>query len=245
MEKNGINLEIIDNPKSLISEAFRVLRTNLQFSSVDKPVKKICVTSSRPKEGKSMVVSNLALSVASTGRKVLLIDGDLRKPSIQTIFHLKNDKGLSNLLVENISYELVLNSSGISNLHIITSGSIPPNPAEILCSARMKTFLEEIGERYDMVLVDSPPVISVADPLIITQYMDGVILVVNSGVTDRETAIAAKQQLDKVNSRILGVVLNKVRQKSEDDYYYYYGTGDDGIHKNAKDNGGKYEHTHI
>jgi protein-tyrosine kinase len=123
--------------------------------------------------------------------------------------------------VENISYEFVLDRTGVSNLHIITSGSIPPNPAEILCSSKMKTFLQEAAENYDMVLVDSPPVISVADPLIISQYMDGVILVINCGGTDRETAVAATMQLDKVNARILGVVLNKVRQESQDDYYYY------------------------
>lgn len=218
---------LLDDPKSIMSEAFRVLRTNLQFASVDKPLKKIMITSSVPQEGKSLIVSNLAVSMANAGNKTLLVDADLRRPKQQKNFLLENYKGLSNLLAENLALESVVNQTKIENLHVLTSGPVPPNPAEILGSARMKRFIEEASSIYDMVLFDSPPVNSVADASILSASMDGVILVVEAGSTEREAAIVAKQQLEKVNARILGVVLNKVEQKSGGYYYYYYYYGED------------------
>lgn len=225
--KNGLFLS--DDPKSVVSEAFRVLRTNLQFSSVDRPLKKVMVTSSVPQEGKSTVISNLALSLASAGNKVLLVDADMRRPNIYKIFLLENYKGLSNLLAEDLPIESVVIDTDIENLHIITSGPVPPNPAEMLGSQKMKKFLEEVSSRYDMVLIDSPPVNSVADASILSSLVDGVILVVEAGKTEREAAMVAVQQLKKVNARILGVILNKVKQqKGGGYYYYYYYYGEDG-----------------
>lgn len=220
--KNRNGLFLSDDPKSVVSEAFRVLRTNLQFSSVDKPLKRIMVTSSVPQEGKSTVISNLALSMASAGNKVLLVDADLRRPNIYKIFLLENYKGLSNLLAEDLPLESVVNETKFENFHIITSGPVPPNPAEMLGSQKMKKFLESVSTMYDMVLIDSPPVNSVADASILSALVDGVILVVEAGKTEREAAAVAVDQLRKVNARILGVVLNKVEQQKGGGYYYYY-----------------------
>ena len=218
---------LIDDPKSVVAEAYRVLRTNLQFSAVDKPLKKVLVTSSVPQEGKSMVIANLAISIASTGKKTLLVDADLRRPKQHKNFLLENHIGLSNLLAENLPLDKVLHTTKVDTLHVITSGPVPPNPAEMLGSDRMYKFIEEVSSIYDTILFDTPPVNSVADASILSPRMDGVILVVEAGSTEREAAIIAKQQLDKVNARILGVVLNKVHQKSGSYYYYYYYYGED------------------
>lgn len=227
MEQKDYQNPIIDDPKSIIAEAFRVVRTNLQFSSIDKPLKIICVTSSEPTEGKSTVISNLAISFASTGKSTILIDADMRKPKQHKIFLLENYKGLSNLLADDLPVEQVVNEMSIQNLHILTSGPQPPNPAEIVGSARMKKFMQEVTQKYDIVLVDTPPVNFVADASIISSYTDGIILVVDAGITKREAVIVAKQQLQKVNAKILGVVLNKVKQTGSGYYYYYYYYGED------------------
>lgn len=225
----------LDDPKSIISEAFRVLRTNLQFAGVDKPLKKIMVTSSVPHEGKSTVIGNLALSIANAGYNTLLVDADLRRPKQHKSFVLENHKGLSNLLAENLPLDNVIQLTKIETLHVITSGPIPPNPAEMLGSVRMKEFIEEVCSIYDIILFDTPPINSVADSSILSSRMDGVILVIESGATEREAAIVAKQQLERVNARILGVVLNKVEQKSGGyHYYYYYGEDDDKRRKKRK-----------
>jgi protein-tyrosine kinase len=218
---------LIDDPKSVIAEAYRVLRTNLQFSAVDKPLKKVLVTSSVPQEGKSMVIANLAISIASTGKKTLLVDADLRRPKQHKNFLLENHIGLSNLLAENLPLDKVLHTTKVDTLHVITSGPVPPNPAEMLGSDRMYKFIEEVSSIYDTILFDTPPVNSVADASILSPRMDGIILVIEAGSTEREASIIAKQQLEKVNARILGVVLNKVQQKGGSYYYYYYYYGED------------------
>lgn len=219
-------LMMMDDPKSMVSEAFRMLRTNLQFVGVDKPLKKIVITSSNPGEGKSVVAANLAISIASTGSKVLLIDADLRRPKVHKLFFLENYKGLSSLLAGDLKIDDVANETPVENLHIITSGPIPPNPAEILGSAKMNQFIEKASSVYDIIIFDSPPVNTVADASILSSIADGVILVIEAGVTAREAAILAKEQLEKINARILGVVLNKAKQSSEGYYYYYYYYGE-------------------
>lgn len=218
---------ILDDPKSVESEAFRVLRTNLQFTAIDKPLKNILITSSVPQEGKSTVISNLAITIAGAGNKTLLVDADLRRPKQQKIFLLENYKGLSNIIAENLPLDNVINKTKIANLDVITSGPLPPNPAEMLGSARMKNFIQEINSMYDIVLFDSPPVNSVADASILSTAVDGVVLVIAANSTEREAVLVAKQQLEKVKARILGVVLNKVEQKSGGYYYYYYYYGED------------------
>jgi len=206
------------NPKSPVAEAFRTLRTNLYFSDLKKSLKKIMVTSAGPSEGKSTILANLAVTVAQTGQKVLLIDADLRKPVMHKIFDLSNSKGLTNLLVEELEPGQVIHRSKIENLDILTSGPIPPNPSELLGSERMEKFLNGINS-YDIIFIDSPPAVAVTDAVVLSSKMDGVLLVIDCKQVRREMAISAKEQLLKANARILGAVLNRVEYKGEDYRY--------------------------
>ncbi|CAH1211491.1 Putative tyrosine-protein kinase YveL [Paenibacillus allorhizoplanae] len=210
------------NPKSPISEAYRALRTNIQFSSIDEELRVIMVTSAGPGEGKSTTLINLAVAYAQTDKKVLIIDGDLRKPTMHHTLRVSNRWGLTNLLTNQLTIQEVLQDTFIPNLQIITSGPIPPNPSEILASKKMISTIEELKQRFDVILIDAPPAIAVTDSQIIASRTDGVILVVNSDRTKREAVLKAKQNLDNVRARILGVVLNNVDRKNKDAYYYYY-----------------------
>ncbi|CAN7341096.1 MULTISPECIES: CpsD/CapB family tyrosine-protein kinase [unclassified Paenibacillus] len=210
------------NPKSPISEAYRALRTNIQFSSIDEELRVIMVTSAGPGEGKSTTLINLAVAYAQTDKKVLIIDGDLRKPTMHHTLRVSNRWGLTNLLTNQLTIREVLQDTFIPNLQIITSGPIPPNPSEILASKKMISTIDELKQSFDVILIDAPPAIAVTDSQIIASRTDGVILVVNSDRTKREAVLKAKQNLDNVRARILGVVLNNVDRKNKDAYYYYY-----------------------
>ncbi|CAA7603170.1 CobQ/CobB/MinD/ParA nucleotide binding domain protein [Acididesulfobacillus acetoxydans] len=209
-------------PKSPISEAYRTLRTNVQFTAVDGEVKKILVTSAGPGEGKSATAANLAVSMAEAGQRVLIIDGDLRNPTQHKLFGLSNLEGLSTALVQEKAIRELIRETKFTGLTVLSSGPIPPNPAELLNSKRMKRFLEEAAEEFDTILIDTPPVIAVADASILAQSVDGVILVLASGEVNREYALRAKEQLEKVGAKLLGAVLNKVEMKTREHYYYYY-----------------------
>lgn len=210
------------NPKSPISEAYRTLRTNIQFSSIDEELKVIMVTSAGPGEGKSTTLVNLAVAYAQADKKVLVIDADLRKPTMHHTLQISNRWGLTNLLTNQLTISEVLQDTSIPNLSIIGSGPIPPNPSEILASKKMVTVLDELKEQFDIILIDAPPAIAVTDSQIIATRVDGVILVVDSDKVKRDVALKAKQNLDNVRARILGVVLNNVDRKNKDAYYYYY-----------------------
>ncbi|EPY2279278.1 CpsD/CapB family tyrosine-protein kinase [Clostridium sporogenes] len=216
-----LELITIKDPKSPISEAYRTLRTNIQFSSFDEKISVIFVTSSTPGEGKSTTSANLAITMAQNGAKTILVDCDLRKPNVHKLFKLSNTKGLSNLLIEDNSIDGVIQQSSVENLHILTSGVKPPNPSELLSSQKMKKFIEMSKEHYDYIILDTPPVGVVTDAQLVSQYSDGGILVTASGQVERELAIRAKQLLQKVNAKILGVVLNKVDTESGSGYRYY------------------------
>lgn len=225
------NFIVEKNPKSPISESYRTLRTNIQFSSFDKDIKTIVVTSSAPGEGKSTTVGNLALVMAQSGKKVLLIDCDLRKPTVHKKFKLSNQTGLTNILIEDKnSFEVIQKYN--DNLYILTSGILPPNPAEVVASNKLKNFIEEMKNHFDYILIDSPPVIAVTDAQILSSFLDGVILVVSSGEAEKELVKKAKDLLDKVGANIIGVVLNKLELKSRKGYgYYYYYYGEEGSAK--------------
>lgn len=211
------------SPKSRVSEAFRTLRTNIQFSSIDDSIKSLVITSSEPEEGKSTVSINIAAAMAQTERKVLLIDSDLRKPALKEAFNIGSFKGLTNILVEDADYTDVLYKvSEINGLDIIGSGPIPPNPAELLGSNKMKFFIESMIEKYDMVILDSPPIGLVTDSAILSTIVDGTILVCAVGETDINAAKRAKDLLNRVNANILGIVLNKVPIDDNGYYKYYY-----------------------
>jgi capsular exopolysaccharide synthesis family protein len=208
--------------KSPISEQYRTIRTNIQYSSVDQELKVIMVTSSGPAEGKSTTVANLAVTFAQLGKKVLLVDADLRKPTVHYTFGVNNLFGFTTVLTKQRSLESVVRETEIQDLYVLTSGPIPPNPAELLISKSMEQFIEEAKEQFDYVLFDTPPLLAVADPQILANQCDGSILVVFSERTEIEQAKKAKELLENAHSKLLGVVLNH-KEAQKNDYYYYYG----------------------
>lgn len=220
---NGIDLVTIKNPKSPISESYRTLRTNIQFSDIDNKIQTIVMTSSGPSEGKSTTSSNLAIVMAEGGSKTILIDCDQRKPKLHKLFKISNESGLSDLLAGKADiHEVAHKLEGIENLELITAGTRPPNPSELLASQKMKSFIDELKEKYDYVILDTPPVIAVTDAQLLSLKADGCILVVSSGEAERDAAIKAKSLLESVNAKIIGVVLNKVEVTGKGYYGYYY-----------------------
>lgn len=214
----------IDNPKSPIAEAYRGIRTSIEFSNIDKDLKVICITSSQQNEGKSTVISNLAVSFANLDKRVLLMEGDLRNPSVHRMFNLSNIYGLTDVLFAHKTFLECINTTSINNLHVLTCGAMPINPSEVLSSKTMREFLEQLKEAYDYIFIDAPPIGIVTDAGIISTYSDGVVFVVGSNETDVNIAKISKERLEKVNANILGVVLNKfdVSKNSGYEYYNYY-----------------------
>lgn len=210
------------NPKSPIAEAYRSIRTNIEFSNIDKHIKIITITSTQPNEGKSTVISNLAAAFANLeNKRVLIIDGDLRNPSVHKMFGVSNLNGITDILLGEKDVDKCLEKTKIKGLDILKVGKVPPNPSEMLQSNKMRNFIEVIKEYYDYVFIDAPPVGVVADASIISQYSDGVILLVGSNETDIDAAKISKERLESVGANILGVVLNKF--ESEGSAYGYYG----------------------
>lgn len=219
---NKRHLITVTNPRSPVSEAFRALRTNIDFSSVDEKIQVMMITSSGPEEGKSTVTANLAAAYAQSDKRVLLIDGDLRKPTAHKTFSLSNRFGLSSLLSQQNDLNEVIQESGVPNLYLMTSGPIPPNPAEMMASNRMTAILQELRSSFDIILIDTPPLLAVTDAQIVASKSDGVIMVVSYGKVKRDIAVKAKASLDRVGAKMLGVVLNNVKRKASEGYYYYY-----------------------
>ncbi|WP_078543553.1 CpsD/CapB family tyrosine-protein kinase [Litchfieldia alkalitelluris] len=212
----------LKNPKSPISEQYRTIRTNIQFSTVDAELKTIMVTSSGPGEGKSTTTNNLAIVFAQQGKKVLLIDADLRKPTAHFSFRQDNSIGLSNVLTRQTTFDQAIRETEQPNLFLLTSGPIPPNPAELLGSRMMDNLLKELAGLFDMIIFDTPPVLAVTDAQVLANKCDGVVLVASSGRTENEAALKAKESIVSAKGKIIGVVLNNKKQK-DSQYYYYYG----------------------
>ncbi|WP_350020183.1 CpsD/CapB family tyrosine-protein kinase [Priestia flexa] len=210
-------------PKSPITEQYRTIRTNIQFSNVDSDIRSIMVTSSFPSEGKSTTTANLAVVFAQQGKKVLFVDADLRKPTVQYTFQLENHVGLTNVLTRQTTLRSAVQTSHIESLSILTSGPIPPNPAELLGSQTMEDLMNEMYENYDIIIFDTPPVLPVADANILANLCHGIVLVVKSGGVDRDSALKATEILKGAKGKLLGAVVNQKKQ-SEGNYYYYYGT---------------------
>lgn len=208
-------------PKSVEAESYRILRTNIMYSSFDKKIKRILVTSSEPGEGKSTTSGNLALAFAQDEKKVILIDCDLRKPSLHKKFRISNNRGLSDVIIDRDKLNKCIQKR-TEYLDILTAGKIPPNPSEMLGSQAMSSLLDELSNVYDVIILDSPPVLAVTDAQILSTKVDGTVLVVRAEKTKKDTLLAAKGVLDKVNANILGTVLNG-GDKNKDNYYYYYG----------------------
>jgi succinoglycan biosynthesis transport protein ExoP len=233
-------------PKSMGAEAFRALRTNLQFLRLEMKGKLFLITSSFVQEGKTLNVVNLALSMAQAGNKVLLVDADLRKPLVHRIFGLSREPGLTDYVLGNYHWKEVTNSisdvmlgdfgiddilktPGMDNMNFVTAGTQPPNPTEILSSSRFKDFLTEAGKVYDFIFIDAPPILPVADATEIAPLVDGVFLVYTVGKIGRGVLKRAKSTLDNVDAKVLGVILNNVKPEAGPEYFryhshYYYGS---------------------
>ena len=221
-----------EKPKSITAEAYRTLRTNIQYSSFDNEIRTIVVTSSEPGEGKSTTAGNIAISFAQASMKTVIIDCDLRKPSLHKKFKISNIGGLSDILIGKEKIDDVVHHFN-DELDIITSGKLPPNPAEMLGSRTMERLLIALKERYDMIILDTAPLQAVTDAQILSTKSDGIILVVRAHSTKRESVLQAKGLIEKVGGKILGTVLNGV-ENSRGKYYYYYGTGEDGTREKRK-----------
>ncbi|MEM7129571.1 MAG: polysaccharide biosynthesis tyrosine autokinase [Chloroflexota bacterium] len=220
-------------PRNPITEAYRGIRTNLQFANVDQQVRSIMVTSALPSEGKTTTAANLAVVMAQSGLKVALVDADLRKPSVHKIFQVPQRPGLVDGLMQENGY--ILSSSGernIRNLYITPSGQRPPNPAELLGSERMSKFLISLQEQVDIVIFDAPPVVAVADAQILSTIVDGVVCVVRRG-TPRQAISRTAESLGQVNANLLGFVMNRMVKADGEDYYYYYNYYYDEVHANG------------
>ncbi|MFC0296520.1 CpsD/CapB family tyrosine-protein kinase [Geobacillus jurassicus] len=220
-QKAERNLIAFDDPKSSISEQYRTIRTNIEFSFIDEPLRSLMVTSSAPLEGKSTTAANLAVVFAQQGKKVLLVDADLRKPTVDYTFRLNNYAGLTSVLTSASSLSSTLQGTAVENLTVLTAGPIPPNPAELLSSRIMDRLLHELQEMYDLVLFDTPPVLAVTDAQILANKCDGTVLVVASGKTEIAAAAKAKELLEAANAKLVGVVLNQRKQRDGSGYYYY------------------------
>ncbi|MCH1640126.1 CpsD/CapB family tyrosine-protein kinase [Paenibacillus timonensis] len=211
------------NPRSFIAESYRSLRTNIEFSSFDDELKTIAVTSAKPGEGKTTTAVNMALAFAQAGKSVVLIDADLRKPSIHHIFNKHNKGGLSNIIAKKHLIHEMIQETHIEHLSIIPSGPLPANPSEMLSSDAFSEMLNELKMNYSVIIVDSAPALTVTDAQVVAAQCDGAILVVNSGKAKHDSVIKVKEQLDYVKARLLGVVLNNVkrhrRNKREQAYY--------------------------
>ena len=210
------------NLKAQVAEQFRTLRTNIQFSTLGNEVKIIVITSSLPCEGKSTILSNLAIKMAQTDKQVVVVDCDLRRPSIHKKFSLPNFQGLTNILAQGKKIQEVINETKEPNLYVITSGPIPPNPSELLGTTKMKDILEELKNTFDIILIDTPPILSVTDAQILSSLAQGTIIITAYGKLEKKLLLNAKEDIEKVGGKILGVVINKIPDKSKGHYSNYY-----------------------
>lgn len=212
----------IESPKSPISEAYRAIRTSIEFSNLDKEIKTITVTSSKQGEGKSTIIANLAVAFANLDKKVLILDGDLRNPSVHRMFGISNINGITDILINGKEFLECVHGTDISNLHVLTCGPVPPNPSEMLSSKKMKGFVDDIKKYYDYIFIDAPPIGIVTDAGIISTYTDGCIFVVGAKEADVDMVKLSKERLDSIGANIIGTVLNKFETSGNDYGYYSY-----------------------
>ncbi|MGE7624978.1 CpsD/CapB family tyrosine-protein kinase [Viridibacillus sp. NPDC096237] len=211
------------DPRSIVSEQFRMVRANIKFAMHDKQLNTLLFTSSSKGEGKSTVAANTAIAFAQEGKKVLLVDADLRKPTMHHTFNTLISPGFTNLLMIQWKIDEVVKESGIKGLDLITCGPIPSNPAELLGSTSMDVFIKEAQVKYDIVIFDAPPVLSVSDVQVLSEKCDGTILVISSGITEKRYAVKAKEVLQASKANIIGTILNNFKLEKGHYYYQYYG----------------------
>lgn len=226
--KNNRKVELLAQkyPKSVVSESIKTLRTNLQFSSVDEDIKTILITSSIPGEGKSFISANLAISFAQTDKKVLIVDCDMRKGRQHRIFKLSNSKGLSNLLIDDMTnYKDYINKTSVDGVSVITRGTVPPNPSELLNSKKNADLIRILKAKYDVIIYDGVPCNGLPDSIIMSKLVDKVLIVSSDSMTPKSVLESTKKQLESVNAPVAGDVLNNVNRKNSTygKYYGYYG----------------------
>ena len=229
--KNGYPVELVldKHPKSVVSESIKTLRTNLQFSSVDEGFKTLLITSSIPNEGKSFISSNLAVAFVQNGKKVLIIDCDMRKGRQHKIFKMSNTKGLSDLLIDDIeNYSSYIKKTHIDNLYLMSRGTIPPNPSELLNSKKNKQLIEKLKDKFHVIIFDGVPCNGLPDSIIMSALVDKTLIVARENVTPKSVLDATKKTLEKVNAPVAGVILNDISKKGSlyGKYYSYYGDSD-------------------
>ncbi len=221
MNEQQSELIAVSEPRSPISEAYRTLRTNLDFASLDQALKTLVVTSASGGEGKSTTLANLGVVSAQTGRKVVLVDADLRRPSLHSTFGLDNETGLTTVMMDESSLASPpLQETGIEGLLVLTSGPLPPNPADLMGSRRMEDVIAALAKEADQVLFDTPPVVAVTDAAVLATKVDGVLLVISAGKTRREQARTAVQRLEQINARLVGTVLTNMQLGAGIQDYY-------------------------
>jgi protein-tyrosine kinase len=219
-KKDGTNRLIsLQEPNSPFAEAYRTLRTNIQFAGFNRELKSLLITSSDPGEGKTTTIANLAIVMAQAGQKVLLIDADMRKPALHLCFSLPNEGGLSHVLMKQVTAKESIQHVANEGIHVMTAGRIPPNPSELLHSPQMGKILELVKNQYDMILIDTPPLLPVTDAQVLSRQADGVLLVVSSGKVSGEHVKRAKNLLEHVGAYMVGIVLNN--KKVSVSHYYY------------------------
>lgn len=211
-----LDLITLTEPRSAVAEAYRTLRTNLTFfAALDRPIETLVVTSAGPDEGKCQVLANLAVTMAQGERRTILVDADLRRPSLHEVFGVSNERGLTTMILDEEAVDAPpLLDVGVENLRLMPSGPLPPNPADVLGSAKMEQVIDALKERADIILFDAPPVVVVTDAAVLGTKVDGVLLVVSAGRTRRDHAERAKELLERVHVRILGAVLNEARRNA-------------------------------
>jgi polysaccharide biosynthesis transport protein len=233
----GGSLFTLSNPRSPAAEAFRTMRTNIQYSSVDRPVKVILVTGANPACGKSTISANLAVTLAQTGSSVLLVDADLRRPTQHMIFDIPSEPGLTTIAFkEELALDSVLRKSRSEKLMILPSGPIPPYPSEMLASGRMEKLVKIFKEHFDYVIFDSPPIIAVTDAAVISKLVDGTLIVLDYGVVRRDEAVEALEQMRKVQANVIGAVINNMPHTKSyySGYNYYYHESESEISRRSR-----------
>jgi capsular exopolysaccharide synthesis family protein len=216
-----VNLITLTDPRAPAAEAYRTLRTNLMFSSLDKPLHTLVITSPVPGEGKSTALANLAVTLAQSGHETIIVDCDLRKPTQHELWRLDNTQGLTTMLLDEAALaDPAVQAVGVDHLHVLTSGPLPPNPADVLVSRRMDQAIEALKARAEYVLFDVPPALAVTDAALLGMKVDGLLLVLRAGTSRRDHAARAKEELERVNVPLVGTVLiNAPRDSAVGNYY--------------------------